>query len=376
LPEKYTGNYDTSALLPVPDLNSDRTNAIQKYYGIKFFAAPYGRLTEMGTVNPWFAQFGDEWVANTSKYTPDSTGNPTQEITKVSQASPSLRDFYAWGYHELLKSGNVHALYFDVSRPMTDSNIYRGAGTKLPDGTVEPIRNILGTRKMFHRLYTMMKAQHPDGRIFYHMSGEIMLPVDSFVDGLIDGENYAGMLDRKDNRGYEKVLSADQFRTEYSTQNNIGPAEIFLPEFDRSKSILKDEWKDLGYQHARYLLGLILLHDSNIWWTYFPAETLTGTFSALDKTGWNSDWKFVPYWQQKYFSLPEGVYASIYQSPDANKNVMILMNTSGKDQAVSLSGTLGKSTFKDIKVLFPEAESVAQNVEVPDNDFKIILMEK
>jgi len=55
---------------------------------------------------------------------------------------------------------------------------------------------------------------------------------------------------------------------------------------------------------------------------------------------------------------------------------MILMNTSGKDQSISIPKALGKSTFSDIKVLFPEASAAAQNVDVPDNDFKIILMEK
>jgi hypothetical protein len=31
-------------------------------------------------------------------------------------------------------------------------------------------------------------------------------------------------------------------------------------------SIRLDEWPTLGYQHADYLLGLVFLHDSNIWW--------------------------------------------------------------------------------------------------------------
>jgi len=374
LPETFDGNPDRSGLVPVPD--EDKTNAIRHYYGIKFFGAPYGRLTEMGTANPWFAQFGDEWVPSTTKYTPDTTLAAAQRITKVSQAARSLRDFYAWGYNQLLKDGNVHALYFDVSRPSTDSNIYHGAGTQMPDGSIEPMRNILGTRRTFQRIYTLMKAQHPDGRIFYHMSGEVMLPVDSFCDSMIDGENYTGLLDRKENRGYEKVLSVDQFRTEYSAQNNFGPASVFLPEFGRSKAILPEEWETLGYQHARYLLGLVLLHDSSIWWTYFPAEVLSGAYSALDKTGWNADWKFVPYWNRKYFQTPNGVYASIYQSPDSNKDVLIVMNTSGKDQQLSIPLTLDKSTFSTAKVLFPEAAPLTQTLEVPDNDFRIVLLEK
>ena len=306
---------------------------------------------------------------------------PARRISKVSQASQSLRDFYAWGTDKLLNEGNVHVLYYDVSRPITDTNIYHGAGTQMPDGSIEPTRNILGTRKMFQRIYTLIKAKHPDGKVFYHMSGEIMLPVDSFSDALIDGENYAGLLDRKENRGYEKVLSVDQFRTEYSSQNNFGPASVFLPEFDRSKAMLPEDWETMGYQHADYLMGLIFLHNSNMWWAYMPYDHVAEVYTAMDKTGWNANWKFTPYWHQKYFSLPEGVYASLYQSPDDGKVLLVLMNTSGKDQNLSLPTTLDKSTYKTAKAVYPDQMIKVLNgktgtIHIADNDFAAMLLEK
>jgi hypothetical protein len=251
----------------------------------------------------------------------------------------------------------------------------------MPDGSIEPIRNILGTRKMFQRIYTLMKAKHPDGKVFYHMSGEIMLPVDSFCDALIDGENYTGLLDRKDNRGYEKVLSVDQFRTEYSAQNNFGPASIFLPEFERAKSINPDEWKTVGYQHADYLMGLIFLHNSNLWWSYMPYDHVAQVYTAMDKTGWNANWTFIPYWHQKYFSLPQGVYASLYQSPDDGKVLLVLMNTSGKDQDINLPMTLDKSTFKTATAVYPDQILIAQNgktgaIHIANDDFCSVLLAK
>lgn len=382
LPGEYKGNPDNSGLTPVPaDPPNAQMNAVRTYFGNTFYGAPYGRLTEMGTSNPWFEQFGDEWVPSTAKFTPDATLDSALRITKVSQASPSLRDFYAWGIDKLLKEGNVHALYFDVSRPSMDSNIYHGAGTVMPDGSIEPMRNILGTRKMFQRIYTLLKAKHPDGKVFYHMSGEIMLPVDSFCDALIDGENYTGLLDRKDNRGYEKVLSVDQFRTEYSAQNNFGPASVFLPEFERAKSITPDEWKSIGYQNADYLMGLIFLHNSNMWWAFMPYDHVAQVYTAMDSSGWNADWKFIPYWQQKYFSLPQGVYASLYQAPDGGKVLLVIMNTSGKDQDITLPMTLDKSTFKAARAVYPDQAIQELNgnthaLHIPDNSFRAILLEK
>ncbi len=381
LPGVYKGNPDLTGPVPVPAGN-DAMNAVRDYHGIKLFGAPYGRLTEMGTANPWFAQFGDEWVPSPSKFTQDETAEPAKRIAHVSQASRSLRDFYAWGYARLLDEGDVHALYFDVSRPLNDTNVYHGAGVVMPDGSVEPTLNILGTRRTFQRIYTLLKQKHPEGRLFYHMSGETMLPVDSFCDAMVDGENYTGMLDRKENRGYEHVLSLDQFRTEYSAQNNFGPATVFLPEFGRSGAIKAEEWKELGYGHAEYLLGLMLAHDSNIWWTYFPQEVLAQAYGALDKVGWTSAWTFVPYWHQTAFKLPEGVVASLYRSPDKSKVVVVVMNVSGKDQVVDLplSGEAFKGgAFKNASAIYPDEPVRLEGAEVrglrvKQNNFRAILL--
>jgi hypothetical protein len=168
------------------------------------------------------------------------------------------------------------------------------------------------------------------------------------------------MLNRKNNRGYDNVLRMDQFRAEYSAQNNFGPASIFLPEFSRSGAIMDDEWETLGYAHAEYLLGLVLMHDSNFWWAIFPINVLHDAYLALDKAGLNSQWTFVPYWNQTYFKLPEGVNASLYLSPDKSRAIVVVMNVSGNDQSVDLPLTNG-----DIKTFgFTQATAIYPNQPV------------
>jgi hypothetical protein len=378
--QNYKGNYDLTGPVPVP-AGDRKSQTIKEYAGAQLFSAPYGRLSEMGTANPWFAQFGDEWVPDTRKFAEDSAVAPELRATQVSQASASLRDFYAWGYHRLLEEGNAQALYFDVSRPLPDSNLYHGAGTLLPDGSIEPTLGLLGTRRMFQRIYTMLKAKHPDGLIFYHTSGEINLPILSFCDAIVDGENYAGILDRKENRGYESVLRLDQFRAEYSAQNNFGPATLFLPQFERANSIAPDEWKTLGTQHADYLLGLALLHDSAMWWIWMPQEYLSQLYSALDTTGWNAQWKFVPYWQQKFAVLPTGVNLSLYQSPGAERAVAIVMNTSGEEQNIEFPTVMKQANFKTAKVIYPLQDGSTPNaksaaLKIAANSFCAVLLEK
>ncbi len=378
-PGEYKGNWDKTGPVPVPSQSKQKNAVLQSDYGLTILGAPYGRLGQVGTANPWFAQFGDEWLADVNEiYRPDPSKQPAWQAATVSQSARSLRDFFAWGYDRLLNEGQVRALYFDVSRPVYDNNIYHGAGTPRPDGPPIAQYNILATRKTFQRIYTLLKAKHPEGRLFYHMSGQVLLPIDAFTDGLVDGENYTGMLNRKDNRGYEHVLRLDQFRAEYSAQNNFGPASVILPEFTRSGAIKPEEWKELGYGHAEYLLGLILVHDSSIWWSYFPVEVLSQAYAALDKTGLNSTWSFEPYWRQKVFDLPQGVVASLYVSPDKSRAVVVVMNVSGKDQALDLPVTGQVGSFTNAAAVYPEAPirlegGAVRGLEVKNNNFRAIL---
>lgn len=381
-PEKYEGNPDLTGAVPVPKPTIGPNAGVFDYHGFPTLYAAYTRLTGLvGTANPWFAQFGDEWVPTSEKYAIDTTLPLAKQSTTVSQASSSLRDFYLWGVNDLLTKTKTKALYYDVSRPVEDTNIYRGAGTVMPDGSIEPTLNILGMRKVFQRLYTLLKQKHPDGIVFYHMSGEILLPIDSFCDTMIDGENYDILLDRKDNRGYENTLSIDQFRTEYNAQNNFGPSTTFLPDFERAGSIRPDEWKTLGLGHADYILGLVLLHDSNLWWDLMPVDHISKVYNTLDVAGMDAKWSFTPYWQQKNLPLPNDVHASSYQSPDGKKNVLVVMNTSGKDQQVSLPISINGNAYKAAKVLYPDQLIQVQNgkttaIPVANDGYFIVLMER
>ena len=152
------------------------------------------------------------------------------------------------------------------------------------------------------------------------MSGQVNMPVLAFCDAMIDGENYVSLLDRKDNRGYEKVLTLEQFAAEYAAQNNFGPYSVVLPQFSRSGAIRADEWEELGYQHAEYLLGLIFLHNSQLWYpAYIPVEPTNRLYLAFDKYGLTGAWSYVGYWKQSVAQLPEDVKASFFVAPDRRR---------------------------------------------------------
>lgn len=375
-PEPFEGNPDHTGAVPVPKPTIGAKAGVSDYHGFTTWWAAYTRLTGLvGTANPWFEQFGDEWAPTAEKYAVDKSLPLAKQSTTVSQASSSLRDFYLWGMNDLLERTQTKAFYYDVSRPVEDTNIYRDAKTHAPRGPVEPKLNILGMRKTFQRLYTLLKQKHPDGIVFYHMSGEILLPIDSFCDTMIDGENYDILLDRKNNRGYENTLSLDQFRTEYSAQNNFGPSTTFLPDFERAGSIRPDEWKTLGMGHADYIIGLVLMHDSNLWWDLMPVDQISKVYGILDNTGLNATWKYTPYWRQKDFALPKGINASIYRSPDGKKDVVVVMNTSGKDQPVDLALPAARKGRAVVKTIYSAQAVSGKAVTIANNGFAIMLVE-
>jgi len=184
----------------------------------------------------------------------------------------------------------------------------------------------------------MHKKRRPDGLLFFHMSGHIAMPVYAFCDAMVDGENYTSILNRKDNRGYEKVLGLDTFAAQYNTQNNMGPVSVFLPEFQRSSAIKNEEWEQFGTQPADYLNGLLLLHDGVIWWAYTHYEQLMKLFHALDALEWSHDYEFIPYWRQGALQLPDGVVASFYKDRRKARTLGIVMNMN--EAPVSLNAGL------------------------------------
>jgi hypothetical protein len=212
----------------------------------------------------------------------------------------------------------------------------------------------------------------------------VAMPVYAFCDTMVDGENYAGSLDRKYNRGYEKVLTLDQFAAEYAAQNNFGPFSTFLPQFERSGAIKREEWNEVGYQPAEYILGLIFLHNSNCWYTaYIAYQPTARLYSAFYTNGLDTSYRFVGYWKQKAVDLPEDLKASFYVAPDGSQAFMVVMNVTDEDRTLDLGvnpGAIGLApTLSGAKVLYPSGEiaregNVLEGVTVPAKNFRLILL--
>jgi hypothetical protein len=371
----------------MPHETIDETYGARKTdYGMTMYPAPYGRLQQTWAASPEFEQFGDEWVSDMNKeFIPNTNVSPAQWAVQVTQSSRSFRDFTVWGLNELITRGKVKALYFDVSKPHASNNIYGGAGVLGEAGKPIPTVNFLGTRALVRRIYTNLREKNPEkARIFFHMSGQVIMPCWSFTDALVDGENTHSLLDRKENRGYENVLTLEQFAAEYAGQNNFGPYGVFLPQFSRSGAIRGDEWEKLGYGHAEYILGLIFLHNSQLWlFAYIPVEPTAKLYYAFDENGLDSSWQYVGYWKQRVCELPDDVKASFYVSPDKKKAFMIVMNLSWKERTLDLkldAEGLGMPRISRASMLYPGgradfAGGVIKGARIGAKNFRLYLLE-
>ena len=316
---------------------------------------PYYQLHNFWAESPEFKQYGDEWIANVNApYIPKVGVRPTDQTLTVCQNARSFRDFVLFGLSQAVDKMSARGFYFDVSKPISCNNVYHGCGHPREGQPPRPTLNILGTRQLLRRIYTMVKQKRKDGLIFFHMSGQVVMPIYSFCDAMVDGENFTARLDRKENRGYERVLPLDTFAAQYNTQNNLGPASVFLPEFERAGSIRRDEWADLGTQPADYILGLVLLHDSQLWWAYIHRQQLMKFYAALDRVDWGDRYDFIPYWSQQIAKLPESVVASFYRDTKAQRALVVVMNLN--EEAVAVD------TVADLAALGVRADAAAQDI--------------
>ena len=371
--------------LPRPDL-SPGYGEITTDYGVVVHMAPYARLSETWAASPEFAQFRDEWLLNIKgTHVPNESIPEPMRQARVCQSSGSYRDFYLWAINQLLQRTKAKALYFDVSKPQHCNNIHHGCGFVGDDGELVTTCNILGTRQLLRRIYTLLREKHPDGLIFFHMSGQVNMAVWSFADALVDGENTVALLDRKENRGYERVLTLEQFAAEYAAQNNFGPYSVVLPQFSRSGAIRAEEWSELGYQHAEYLLGLIFLHNSQLWYpAYLPTEPTNKLYLAFDENGLTADWSFLGYWRQHAARLPDDVKASFYLAPDRRKALMAIMNLRWEDVTIDVpldASVLGMQSLSSLRPLYHKSlpgrleDGTIVGSRVTGKNFRVFLLE-
>jgi hypothetical protein len=150
-----------------------------------------------------------------------------------------------------------------------------------------------------------------------HMSSEVVIPMLSFTDTILDGEQFGGGKVKQD---YLEALPPDTFRAEFLGRN-WGPVSFFLPEF--SSEHVAAGTPDL----AAYLM----LHDVNAWPLWSDAAAWNRLYDALDAIDIGGA-EFFPYWRESGTHAHRQVLVSSYAGKSGT--VLAVMNTGEATEAV------------------------------------------
>jgi len=337
--------------------------------GRKLIQMPYNSLKNTWPKRPEFELFKDEWLLTWDKQ--------INEVFEVACPAPSYRDYYMYTMNHLFEKTDVPGLYYDVSLPNHCAN------PMCKEHALDGL-NFKATRALLRRVYSLAKSKDPDSIIVFHSSSWFHMPVLSFADMQIVGENFAALLDHKNNRGYEKTqLTLDAFRAAYRG-DNLGHKTGFLPQFSRVGSIKWEEWNEIGSGHADYIIGMTLLHDALLWVAYFPKEFMAPLYDIFNQTGWGNDWEYIPYWTQQYTqTLPiDDTAVSFYKRPDGKQYMAVVFNATDQEQSLQLEidlAAMGLSAANtSIQKMLPDHQEIplkkSIQINMPQYSYQVYLL--
>jgi hypothetical protein len=297
-----------------PEVFAERIRALHDK-GLK--AVPYLCLTWVTDATPEWRFFRRDWEGKALDPSIPEVGWD-HNFALVSPVGRGYADFVIWKTDRFLRRYRIDGVYHDQTHPYTSTNTRSGWGYRR-DGKAYPSYPILGYRALYRRNYAMVKALPWETWTQAHMSGKMVVPVLAYDDTYLDGEHFRGVV--KDS--YLDVTTLEAFRAEYMGRQ-WGLAPYFLPEFDAEHA--------QQVEPTRGLMGLLLIHDINVWPIWCNAAVVDEAFAALDEFGY-VDAEFIPYFDPRppaQTTMPE-VHVSGYRRSDG-KVLLVVANVGKEDR--------------------------------------------
>ncbi|MCD6220979.1 hypothetical protein J7K25_02330 [bacterium] len=287
--------------------------------GIKVL--PYCPLCCVTESVPEFKIYGDEWVV-WPKYSllDKRTG---ENAWLVSLQSKSWQNFIIYKWAKFLEEYDVDGLYYDVAGPLYDTNYHHGAGyRRWEEKKIRPSYNIFSAREAFKRLYIIVKKRDPDDILYMHISGHILVPIASFSDVVLDGEQYCIYQTYDD-------LTPEKFRAEFMGRPS-GLYMIFLPQ-------LTNPAKTKNVYPIEEIIALTLPHNvmpqiNN----YHIVDYTEKVWDILDNFH-IEECKWIPYWKIEPYikGIEKNIYVSIYLKK-GKRALFVISNLSEVDKNLNL----------------------------------------
>jgi hypothetical protein len=302
----------------------------------------------------------------------------------VAPPAPEHIDYVLWKAHQLLTRVDYRGLYFDLTLPYpSDSEAagfgyvprnavnlgkpigglsWQGSGGARNAGTQRrPTYPVFATRKMYQRIYTMLKEMEKErGYDMFMVNHQGPWAwIGTYCDFVWAGEGFK--------EDYRRVFTPMLMRNLRGA--HLGYRTLWLPQ-PPATGIHRIDDKNQPEQPTRYLTGMLLLHDMDVTATYCNIKVLADMFSAIDRFGGIADTTFFPYWKKKGVTPGQsetGVLCSAYVKPQAgNGSLLCAVNMTDKSQKSRLTldfkllNAGGKPAAKDL--LTGEATDLDGNV--------------
>jgi hypothetical protein len=317
-------------------VNDDNYTAlINKYHQNGTLVLSYATITMLPGSSPFYQENKTKWIEG-----PKPMKLPTDSLIFIEPNSKNYKESIPQQLAYYLKKYNLDGYYLD--------------GTKL-----YPYFNkgqiyypILAYRELQKRLYDSVKSKNPNALIIAHMSSSMNIPVLSFVDGYVDGEQFRSASNGKQvykvRESYLDVIDLDQFRAEFIGKQ-WGIVPFFLPEFDPAS--INSVQPTLG------LVSLLLVHDVQPWPIFSNISIWNKMYEALDSFGFQNS-TFVPY----YSDTPpasandlKGVYISAYKK--TNQALIIVSNLSKNKISGKITLNISVLGLKNINDVYSFSDS-------------------
>jgi hypothetical protein len=336
------------------------------------------------SMSPFFPEF--PWWCDLWSKTPPLIGTFTSGSDRawvegrVCPNAKSFEDFYAWKFKKLQTDIKLKNIYIDNESAQPCNNAIHGCGWTDDAGKAYDTWNILGTRRLAKRIYTMTKEYDPQGLVVRHMSGEKVGANDAFADILVDGELYVFQVAKDDS--YFKIFTPAMFRSVFLSRQ-FGIVDLFIPQFERSFQThdtakyklfkagqLPDQEKIL-----RHFKGYFFVHDAKMW-PHFGVR-IDDFWKIEDNFKMNDDTPFFGYWDKNNpFKLEnqssDREMVSAYV--DQGKFMLIAMNDTDIAKRMDIkidSDALAKSGITNIsKLTNPETKA---EIEIKGNTLALEL---
>ena len=288
---------------------------------------PYTNFNMQSDTGDAWAYWGEEWNGYAGQGKAADVLAMNLVNVRCCAMTPSWCDFITWKYKTFLDEYDSDGFYLDNSVPVPCRNPRHPASH-------HHRRHIFAARALMKRIYTINKRNDPANLMVCHMSTCLCIPVLSFCDAIVDGEQYGWALHEDFDGHYMPLTPLARVRAELMAWQ-WGPVPFFLP-CNRGPN----PWTP---KLMRELLALMLPHGMRFWHSGHR-QTMAKVLDVVDAFGLDEA-RFIPYWSVadwRRMADDDGLVLSAYARGERAMLLVANLRAQPRDVGLTLDArTLG-----------------------------------